>query len=314
MKNYQRSLAAALVVALALGVTACSNAKKKGPAFDNSEKSEAQLKAEAAALYRLARKDLDSSQWQSAIGYYDDLSKRYPFTEIATQGEIERIYALYRNSNNDTALSAADKFMREHPRNGNIDYVLYLKGLTEFYRDPSFSSMLGVQSYLGDVSSDRRAFDNFTMLIQRFPDSRYRSDARERMVYLRNKIALHEVGVVRFYVKRGAFIAAAKRAEQVIAQYPGAPATFEAVELMETAYRRAGLNEQADDAARLLAGQPNPGAAVLDLSGSEKAPWWKRMFGGSDNSEVPDSTVVPTAEETAPAAAPAKTEEAAPQP
>lgn len=303
MKNYPRFLAAALTVALALGVTACSNEKKKGPAFDTSEKSEAQLKAEAAALYRLARKDLDSSQWQSAIGYYEDLSKRYPFTEIATQGEIERIYALYRNSDSDRALSAADKFMREHPRNGHIDYVLYLKGVTEFYRDPSFSSMLGVQSYLGDVSADRRAFDNFSMLIQRFPDSRYRSDARERMVYLRNKIALHEVGVVRFYVKRGAYIAAAKRAEQVIAQYPGAPATFEALELMETAYRRAGLNDQADDAARLLAGQPNPGAAVLDLGGTEKAPWWKRLLGGGDNSEVPDSTVVPTAQETAPTTA-----------
>ncbi|EIT68850.1 outer membrane protein assembly factor BamD [Hydrocarboniphaga effusa] len=310
MKNYQRSLAAALVVALALGVTACSNEKKKGPAFDTSEKSEAQLKAEAAALYRLARKDLDSSQWQSAIAYYEDLSKRYPFTEIATQGEIERIYALYRNSDSDRALSAADKFMREHPRNGHIDYVLYLKGLTEFYRDPSFSSMLGVQSYLGDVSADSRAFDNFSMLIQRFPDSRYRSDARERMVYLRNKIALHEVGVVRFYVKRGAYIAAAKRAEQVIAQYPGAPATFEALELMESAYRRAGLNEQADDAARLLAGQPNPGAAVLDLGGTEKAPWWKRLLGGSDNADVPDSTAVPPPEGTTPAAA----DPAAPQP
>lgn len=319
MKTLKPTLAALLAVALALGASACSNSKKE-KAFDNSEKSEAELKAEAAALYRLARKDLESAQWQSAIAYYDDLSRRYPFTDFATQGELERLYALYRNSDSDKALASADKFMREHPRNGSIDYVLYLKGIVEFYRDPSFSSMFGVASYLGDVSADRRAFDNFSLLIQRYPDSKYRGDARERMVFLRNKIAMHELSVVEYYIKRGAYIAAARRAELMIAQYPGAPATYKALDFMEAAYREVGLNQQAEDAARMRAGQKAAAAVPVTVTGeTEKAPWWKRLTGGGSDAEAaaPAAPAAPAAlgPASAPAAAvPAATPEPAPAP
>ncbi len=291
MKKYQRPLAVALMVALVMSVAACSSNKKKGGPIDNGEKSEAQLKAEAALLYKVARRDMDSAEYQSAIAYYDQLSTRYPFTEIATQGEIEKVYALYRNMESDKALAAADRFMRDHPRNPSIDYVLYIKGLTSFYRDPSFSSMLGVSSYLGDVTSDRRAYDDFAMLLQRFPDSRFAGDARERMVFLRNKIALHELSVVKYYVKRGAAIAAAKRAEQIIAQYPGSPATYEALELMEASYRKAGLTQQADDAARVLAGQP---AAARESQLAPSTPWYKRLLPGKDE----PAEVAPPAAET----------------
>jgi outer membrane protein assembly factor BamD len=306
MKTPQRVLATILVAIIAVTGSACSNNKKK--VYDDSEKSEAQLKAEAAALYLLARRDLESSDWQSAIGYYEDLSKRYPYTEYATQGEIERVYALYRNLDPDSAIAAADRFMREHPRNGSIDYVMYLKGLSNFNRNPSFSSMFGVASYLGDVTDDRRAFDDFGMLIQRFPESRYAGDARERMIYLRNKIAQHELSVVRYYIGRGAYVAAAKRAEQIVAQYPGAPATYEALELMESSYRKAGLDNAAADAARLLAYQPNPDAAVLDADLKAKTPWWKRLPLMGDSEPAPAAAAP---EPPTPAANPAPTE---PQP
>jgi outer membrane protein assembly factor BamD len=194
-------------------------------------------------LYKLARKSLDQSDFSDAAERYDQLSKRYPFTDYATQGEIERIYALYRSYDSDKALTAADRFMREHPRNPSIDYVQYLKGLANFNREASFSSMLGVSSAKGDVTNHRRAFDDFALLLQKYPSSRYIGDARKRMIYLRNIIAEHELGVVEFYYEqRGAYLAAAKRAEQIVAQYPGAPASYRALDLMEKSYRKAGLN------------------------------------------------------------------------
>lgn len=322
MMNLQRLLAAALAAAFVLSGAACSNGKKKDDAFANQEKSDRELRAEAAALYSLARKGLDQSDFDDAVQRYELLSKRYPFTDFATQGEVEAIYALYRGYDADRALSAIDRFQREHPRNAAIDYVQYIRGLVNFNRDPSFSSMFGSNASKGDVSNYRRAFDDFALLVQKHPTSRYVGDARKRMIYLRNVIAEHELGVVEFYTDRGAYVAAAKRAEQIIAQYPGAPATYRALELMEQSYRKAGLKQQADDAARLLAGQPAAGSQdVAGFPGGESSPSWLDRLLRRDAADAPKppssgmspDAAAPAAEPAAPAAeaAPANAEPAA---
>jgi outer membrane protein assembly factor BamD len=297
MMNFQRLLAAALAAALVLSGAACSHGKKDD-AFVGPEKSDRELRAEAAALYALARKSLDQSDFSEAVGRYDMLSKRYPFTEYATQGEIEAIYALYRSYDSEKALSAADRFLREHPRNASIDYVQYIRGLVNFNRDPSFSSMFGVSGSKGDVTNYRRSFDDFALLLQKYPSSRYAGDARQRMIYLRNVIAEHELGVVEFYTSRGAYLAAAKRAEQIIAQYPGAPATYRALELMEQSYRRAGLQQQAEDAARLLAAQPSEASLKNVSAPQEEGPSWldrllKRDAATSDAPAPPAASATP---------------------
>jgi outer membrane protein assembly factor BamD len=174
--------------------------------------------------------------------------------------------------------------------NPSIDYVQYLKGLTNFDRDPSFSSMLGSSVAKGDVGNFQRAYDDFALLVQKYPTSRYVGDARERMIYLRNIIAEHELGVVEFYTARGAYVAAAKRAEQIIAQYPGAPATYRALELMEKSYRSAGLAQQAEDAGRLLAAQPSASElqSAASSAAAEKPSLLDRLIGrGSRTSDAP---------------------------
>jgi outer membrane protein assembly factor BamD len=214
-----------------------------------------ELTLEAEGLYRLARQSLESSDFSAAIERYDAISTRFPFTEYATQSELEKIYALYRSFEPDKALSAAERFIREHPRHGSVDYVVYLKGLINFTRDDSpFNTLIGNQSKT-DVGSFRRAFDDFALLIQKYPKSIYAGDAYQRMVFARNRLADHEMHVVDFYVRRGAYVAAAKRAEQIVAQYPGTPASYRALENLVKCYELAELPLLAKDARRLLEGQ-----------------------------------------------------------
>lgn len=226
----------------------------------------AQLDAEQ--LYKRARTTLDSSDYEKAIEQYDQLTTRHPFSDYATQGELERIYALYRSLNPERALSSADRFLREHPRHAAVDYVHYIKGLVNFSRDDSGLNILPVDESKADVTSQRRAFDDFALLIQKFPGSRYNGDAYQRMVFIRNRLAAYELHVVDFYVRRGAYVAAAKRAEQIIAQYPGTPASYRALEHLVDCYRLAGLEQQAEDARRLLAAQDR---TVLEASAGAPA-------------------------------------------
>jgi outer membrane protein assembly factor BamD len=255
----QRTALAALVLALA----ACGT--DNGPLAPNPLKpsTERELRLEADGLYRLARRALDAADYQGALIRYGQVLLRYPFTEYATQSQLESVYAKFRAFDSDGALSLADRFLKEHPRHASVDYVYYIKGLVNFQRGESLLEGM-VDTSAQDVSHARQAFDDFRQLTLRHPNSRYVGDARQRMVYLRNKIAEHELSIVRYYVRRGAHVAAARRAEQIILDYPGAPATAEALVLMEGSYREAGLATQAEEARRLR--EANPGLTTPDTT------------------------------------------------
>lgn len=259
---------AVLALAVCMGAASCASdpdaPKPKNP-FRADEpvktrRGEAALPADK--LYRLARNALDVSDFTEAILRYDQLIQRYPFTEYATQAELERIFAYYRNYEDEQAVSAADRFLRDHPRHAAVDYAYYLRGLVNSRKEERLLDFLpGVDPSRGDVTYSRRAFDDFALLIRRYPQSRYAADARLRMIALRNRVAAHEMHVVDFYIRRGAWLAAVKRAEQVLAEYPGAPATLDALRALERCYTELELTQQAEDVRSLLASQPASSAS-----------------------------------------------------
>ncbi len=259
------------LAAFAVALAACSSDPTMPPPTNpfKSGKSERELRLEADGLYKVARRSLDSADFQGAILRYNDILLRYPFTDYATQAHLESIYAKFRSFDPDGALSTADRFLKEHPRHAAVDYVHYLKGLINFQRGESLFEGL-IDSSGQDVGFARQAFDDFALLTQRYPKSRYVSDARLRMVHLRNKIAEHELSIVRYYTRRGAHVAAARRAEKIIADYPGAPATAEAAALLERSYREAGLVAQADEVQRLR--EANPEVAVPEAAPAIQRP------------------------------------------
>lgn len=242
-----RGALAAFIVLIA----ACASDPADAPFKPGQARTAAEERAAAEKLYRSARQSLDSNDMTSALKNYDKLSQQFPFSDFATQGDLERVYALYRNYLPDQALVAADKFIREHPRHAGAAYAQYLKGLVNSNRDNGLTSYLGLDTTKEDVTNLRNAFDDFSVLVRKYPKSIYVGDARQHMIDLRNRVADHEMHIVRFYVKRGAYVAAAKRAEQVITQYPGAPASLEALQLLQDSYRALHLKTQADDAGRL---------------------------------------------------------------
>lgn len=253
-----------IMLAAALLAAGCSSDPNRLPPanpFKPEQRSARELRLEASQLYKAARDSLDTSDFATAIERYDKLMQRFPFSEYATQAQLEKIYAQYRNYDHDAALAGAERFLREHPRHASAAYVQYLKGLANFDREEGLTDMLGLDATQKDMGYSRRAFDDFGLLVQKYPNSPYAADARQRMIYLRNRIAESEMHAVRFYTRRGAYVAAAKRGEQILAQYPGAPVAMEALAAMEKSYRSLGLTPQADEAAALLAANRQTAAA-----------------------------------------------------
>lgn len=260
--------------ALAVGLAACTSTaeKKAKDAFKVEQMTPREQRAMAAELYRVARGALDSADYSTAVQRYELLITRFPFTDYAVQGQLEKVYALYRSFKPDEALTEAEHFLRDYPRHPHADYIQYVKGLVNYERDRGMEALMGFDTSKRDTTNLRRAFDDFAMLIQRYPNTRYYADARQRMIDVRNRIAAHELTVVEYYMRRGAYVAAARRAEQLAAQYPGAPASLEALELLETAYDRLGMKAQAQDARKLRRAYTTTGPAAPVPAATDSAP------------------------------------------
>jgi len=207
----------------------------------------------AEKLYREAKDALDSGQYDLAIKRYEILEARFPYGRYSQQGQLEIAYAYYKQNEPASAVAATERFVKLHPNSPNVDYAHYLKGLAYFNEDLGvFGRMARQDRTERDPKSARESFDAFKELVQRYPDSRYAPDALARMKYLVNALASHEVHVARYYMKRGAYVAAANRAQYALKNYPEAPAQEEALLIMVQAYDVLGMPVLRDDAERIL--------------------------------------------------------------
>ena len=229
----------------------------------------------ANKLYAEAKDALNEGSYTRAIKYFEKLESRYPYGRYAQQAQIEIAYAYWKDLEPASAVAACDRFIKLHPNHPNVDYVYYLRGLINFNEDLGIMGVVSNQDMTErDPKGARESFDAFRELVTRFPDSKYTPDAILRMKYLVNALASLELHVARYYMKRGAYLAAANRAQYTVKSYPDAPATEEALFIMVKAYDALGLNDLRDDAERVM--RRNYPDSEYYLRGLErKEPWWK---------------------------------------
>ncbi|WP_075183559.1 outer membrane protein assembly factor BamD [Pantoea sp. 1.19] len=227
---------------LSLALAGCSSSKDTVPDSPPSE------------LYATAQQKLQDGNFKGAITQLEALDNRYPFGPYSQQVQLDLIYAYYKNADLPLAQASIDRFMRLNPTHPNIDYVLYMRGLTDMALDDStLQGFFGVDRSDRDPEHARNAFKDFGQLLRGYPNSQYAADARKRMIFLKDRLAKHELAVAQFYTKRGAYVAVVNRVEQMLRDYPDTAATREALPLMENAYRQMQLNAEADKVAKLIA-------------------------------------------------------------
>lgn len=208
----------------------------------------------AQKLYGEARGRLLRGEFWDAVEYYEKMDTRYPYGTYAQQVKLDLAYCYFKTNKPELAVETADRFIKLYPLHASVDYAYYLKGLVNFKRDKSiFELVLPQDPSQRDVAPAKEAFENFALLLRLFPETRYAEDARQRMVYLRNRLAQHEIHVARYYLTRGAYVAMVNRAKYVVETYPRTPSVPEALELMVKGYRMMKMDDLAQDSLRVLA-------------------------------------------------------------
>jgi outer membrane protein assembly factor BamD len=204
-------------------------------------------------LYQEAKGAMDAGYYTKAVQYYEFLETRFPFGVYGQQALLDLAYAYYKTEDFESSISACDRFIRLYPQNPHVDYAYYLKGLGNFNRGKGMAErFLPIDLSQRDTAASMQSFRDFEELLKKFPDSRYAEDTTRRMVYLRNVLAQHEVNVATYYMRRGAYVAAANRARFVVENYSRTPSTPEALVIMAKAYKVLEMDDLSADAVRVL--------------------------------------------------------------
>jgi outer membrane protein assembly factor BamD len=220
-------------------------------------------------MYKHAETELNDGNYETAIKLYETLQSRYPYGRYAQQALLEVAYAYYRQGEAESAVSAADRFIKQYPNHPHIDYAYYVKGLANFNGEISLFQSAGKQDPTErDPKATHDSFAAFRDLVTRFPNSKYAADSRIRMQYLVNAMAKYELHVARYYLRRGAHIAAANRSKGILTQYPNSPSTRDALQILVEAYDAMGMNDLRDDAKRTLEKNTGTSESSPDINGA----------------------------------------------
>lgn len=234
-----------LILALSLSLSACAKWGKG----DTGEDASPFQGMTAKQLFTEANDYLSKEQYDSAAKRYDALETMYPFSDYAEQAEKNLIYAYYQKEDYASAAATAERFIHLYPRTRNVDYAYYMKGLSNFQQSRgTFSSFLPLDESWRDPGTQTQAYTDFATLIQKFPESSYKANALQRMIYLRNQFAKRELNTANYYYERKKYVAAVARANAVIKNYPQAPSAKKALALIYHANKAMGLQQAAADA------------------------------------------------------------------
>ncbi|MDZ7590976.1 MAG: outer membrane protein assembly factor BamD [Rubrivivax sp.] len=253
------------LLAMALQLSGCSSTPSDQTPLSTAE-----------ALYKEAREEIDSGNFAAAIKTLERVEGLAAGSLLAQQALLDMAYLNWRLGERAQALSAVERFIKLNPSSPALDYALYLRGLVNFNDNLGLmGSLAGQELSERDQRASRDAWEAFKQLVDRFPESRYTPDARLRMDYIVNSLAEYEVHVARYYFRRGAYVAAANRAQQAISQFSQTPSVEEALYILIASYDKLEMPALRDAAERVLR-QNFPESDYLTKGLlARKTPWYQ---------------------------------------
>lgn len=227
-------------------------------------------------LYAEAKDEMSASQWDKAVPLLEKLEARAAGTPLAQQAQLDKAYAQFKAGEQAQSLATLERFIKLHPASPALDYAIYLRGIVNFNDDLGLLSSITRQDLAErDQKAAKESFESFKELTTRFPDSKYALDAQQRMNYIVGSLAQYEVHVAKYYYKRGAYLAAANRAQQCITDYRDVPAIEEALFILYKSYDALGMEQLRDDAKRVLEKNFPQSDFLLKGGKPNSDPWWK---------------------------------------
>ena len=207
----------------------------------------------AAELYEEAVQLQESGDDIGAAEKYRELQASHPFGTYAQQAQLNLAHMYFDQDDFDESLQNAEQFLKDYPGHKNTDYALYMRAMSLLRASPSIANrVLGEEPYRRSQASLIKAHEAFNELRERYPLSPYSGDVDARIRYIVNEIARIELDIASYYLRRGAYSAAARRASYLVANYPDSTSGEDALAMLAASLQEIGASDAAADALAAL--------------------------------------------------------------
>lgn len=266
MINFQKNFTITLITLFLIG---CAN---------NEESAEEAYINDVVRAYEIAQTAVVGGNYRRAIGLFETIQSRFPFSDLSNQIQLELIHAYYQSGAKEETIDQTEAFIRENPTHPNIDYALYIQALAYFEEEPDFLERRFDKDMNKRPPVDvEQAFSILERLVTRYPASEYAADAELRMIFLKNRLAAYENIVADYYIRSGAYVAALNRAKYSLEQYNGVPSNKESLEIILMAYEKLGMTELANDTKQVIAENYIDVPQKVDIEGNNDQKFWQKL-------------------------------------
>ncbi len=220
-------------------------------------------------LYLSALDAVRTGRFKTAGDYFQEIDQKNPFSPWATRAQMNVIYTHFQQKEFNEAGSAAERFIRLHPRHPHVAYAFYMRAVSEFKQ---------ISTPMHDQEHTRAAVAALREVIIRFPETEYAEEARLMLAFCLDRLAAREISVGRYYLSRNEFIAASNRFRGILEQpdFRQTPYLEEALFSLVWSSYRLGLPGDARNYASVLGhnapGSPFYRAALAILDGQGEPP------------------------------------------
>ena len=266
MSNFYKNLIISFFI---LSLIGCAN---------NEESAEDAYINDLVRAYETAQTAVQGGNYRRAIGIFENIQSRFPFSELSNQIQLELIFAYYKSGSAEQTIDQTEAFIRENPTHPRIDYALYIQALSYFEEDPDILEKTFRKDMNKRPPEDvEKSYSIFERLVERYPASEYSADAELRMIYLKNRLAAYENIVADYYIRSGAYVAAANRAKTSLEKYNGVPGNRQSIEIMIVAYEKLGMFDLAEVTRRVLAENYSDPMVLVDYNEVKKPNFWGKI-------------------------------------
>ncbi len=244
-------------VLLGVSVTALSGCALLGGGSGGGGADTRYVARDVNTLYNAAKGRLDAGQYKLAAALFDEVERQHPYSPWARRAQQMSAFSYYLANDYNKAIESSRRFLSIHPGNKDAPYAYYLIALSYYEQ-------------ISDVTRDQKvteqALTTLGEVARRYPNSRYAADAQLKMDLVNDHLAGKEMEIGRFYQRRGKWLAATIRFQEVIEKYQTTTHTPEALMRLTESYLALGIPIEAKRSAAVL-GANYPGSK-----------WYKRAF------------------------------------
>ena len=198
---------------------------------------------EPETLYKLAKITFDDQNLELAREQFNEINKLFPLSNEAIQSEIMIAFIDYIKMDYNNAILNYKKIINKYPSHKDLDYIYYMIAICNYEQLQDES----LDGYYNNV-----ALRSFNQVINRYPESKYAKDSRQKITLVKSNIAAKHMEIGRFYLSNEKYIAALNRFKIVIEEYSITKFTPEALHRMVEAYYGMGMYEESYNTAALL--------------------------------------------------------------